>query len=158
MIIRSSERKKSKGVFRSLTIKDNRLNKRPRYYSSMADNPLETRLDLGVDVGRNLLKIEKTLEFEILTVSNSGSKTLTHGLGYKPVVIGTYQIVDSGGLGSDPTLNGKTSIFPDMRSTDWTIGVGAVTNDTITVSVTNSDLNGALLKFKLYILREKTFV
>lgn len=138
-----------KTVFKSQTIKDNQLEKAPKFYTSPAGSFKLGRLDRGMEVGSSIFPIAKILQFDFhVTNETSTTHSENHNLNFIPEVLGTYYL----------TKNNQRRIIGDIPATDYSVTGWVCIEDTTTSVVTVSAFltMGALIEddlvFKLYLL------
>jgi len=151
-------------IYRSSKIRNNEINDSPVFYKSMGGNPYQTRLEGGIDVGRNMFKIEeiKTIDYQKLP-DDTGPQIITyyHNLGFKPFVMGTYVVLSSSvimGLPFPALLRGS---IPEVRwpqygaAIEHSTRVSLVDNNKVVIEL-NLDISSGIIRVKLNIMREPT--
>lgn len=127
---------------RSATVDNSDLNLRPKYVDSVANNPHQTRLTRKIDVKNNVFKIESTSPVFMVELSGTpfvettGSIIIVHNLGYAPLVMGSYKVVESDNFEMPVDQRG---LIPEYRVFDLLL---AAIQGTVSARVSaNSDVS-----------------
>lgn len=75
-----------------VAIKNQDLNSKPMFYSSMAGNPIMDRLDHGVSIDEGALTVAKKISFPFQPTTSPEVQVIKHNLGYRPFVMGLLEV------------------------------------------------------------------
>ena len=117
---------------KSTTIEEGGLQERPRFYTSPSGSGSIDRLDGNMEVGSAVFPIAKLIrvKFDVDTTDvDEVTHTVSHKLGFKPYVMGTY-IFDK---------IGEYRIFQDVMDPNYKytgkVYIESVTNNDLTIAV-----------------------
>jgi len=147
-------------IYRAKTIKKTAIADAPPFYKDASGNPYCTRLDNGIDTKVNTLHVVGTDSFDFQSISPSDTITRVHGLGYEPVILGTYKMTNATTSIGTAHPSELTGTVPEFRYPAY----GPATNHEIYVAYIDkteyqlyvfTGANSADYKFNLIFLTQR---
>lgn len=142
-------------VFESDLLKNNKLGNSPIYYSNVSGLPVIDKF--GTNDEGVLSLATKPIDIDITTNSTGiANATYRHELGYRPEVIGSYLIYDTGdGAFADATIEGDRGMIPEERfkGNYHKVRIGSITNNELVITVSIDGVSSGTVKVRLYLLK-----